>query len=235
MKTILIIEDDQHIRELLTYNLQRENFEVVAAKDGRKGLDFIYQIRPDLIILDLMIPEINGVEICQKIKSDPLVKKIPLIILSAKGQESDIIYGLGMGADDYITKPFSTKEVIARVYARLRNKEQQTQPKIEEKIESKEIPPVSINYDNYQINIYGKPLSLTVTEFKLFSALTETPKKVLTRDSLLSLVNNNESTFVIDRNIDVHILSIRKKLGKNRNFIQTVRGIGYKYQAENIP
>jgi len=234
MKTILIIEDDQHIRELLTYNLQRENFEVATAENGKKGLDFIYHIRPDLIILDLMIPEINGVEICQKIKSDPLVKKTPLIILSAKGQESDIIYGLGMGADDYITKPFSTKELIARVYARLRNKEQQTQTKVKRKLENKELSPVSVNYDNYQINIYGKPLSLTVTEFKLFSALTETPEKVLTRDILLSILNNNESTFVIDRNIDVHILSIRKKLGENRNFIQTVRGIGYKYQVGNI-
>ena len=209
MKTILIIEDDQHIRELLTYNLEREKFKVVTAENGKKGLDYIYQEKPNFIILDLMIPEMNGVEICQKVKADPLVKHIPLIIVSAKGQESDIIYGLGMGADDYITKPFSTKELVARVYARLRN--QEVKENITNSFSSTSSTPVDINYDTYQIKIYGKALSLTVTEFKLFCALTKVPQKVLTRDNLLNLLNNNENIYVIDRNIDVHILSIRKK------------------------
>ena len=230
MKKILIIEDDQHIRELLTYNLQRENFEILTTDNGKEGLKLIYEVKPELIILDLMIPEINGVEVCQKIKVDQTVKDIPLIIISAKGQESDIVYGLGMGADDYITKPFSTKELVARVYARLRNKNEESYSSNNTKKQPE--GPIDINYDNYQIKIYGKKLSLTVTEFKLFCALTKVPKKVLTRDNLLSLVNKNEDIYVIDRNIDVHILSIRKKLGAHRNLIQTVRGVGYKYELE---
>lgn len=233
MKKILIIEDDQHIRELLIYNLEREKFEVITAVNGKRGVDLIYQEKPNLIILDLMIPELNGIEVCQKVKADPLVKHIPLIILSAKGQESDIIYGLGIGADDYMTKPFSTKELIARIYARLRNRDYERDTQEENKIDSS-LQPVDINYDTYQIKIYGKPLSLTVTEFKLFCALTKVPKKVLTRDNLLTLLNNNENIYVIDRNIDVHILSIRKKLGQHRNLIQTVRGIGYKYETEQL-
>jgi len=232
MKKILIIEDDQHIRELLAYNLEREKFEVITAENGKVGLDLIYEKKPHLIILDLMIPELNGVEVCQKVKTDPLVKNIPLIIVSAKGQESDVIYGLGIGADDYITKPFSTKELVARIYARLRNREQkETLDKIEANTEKIKTP-VDINYDTYQVKIYGNLLSLTLTEFKLFCALTKVPKKVLTRDNLLNLLNNNETIYVIDRNIDVHILSIRKKLGQHRNLIRTVRGIGYKYEAE---
>lgn len=229
LSTILVVEDDPSIRELLSYNFGREHFEVIEACDGTTALSLVYQLKPEIILLDLMIPGLNGIELCQKIKSDVKVRHIPVLILSAKGQETDIVYGLGIGADDYITKPFSIKELMARVYARLRNSVPESKPNF---VTTSEQRPIYIDYSKHQVKVDGKPIFMTIAEFKLLSVLIKKKGEVLTRDSLLHFISGDDA-YVIDRNIDVHILSIRKKLGKYRDLIKTVRGIGYSYELEN--
>ncbi len=225
MKHILVIEDDPDIRELLGYNLSREGFEVTLCSNGREGLEKALQRKADLIILDLMLPQLNGVEVCKKIREHPERRVTPIIMLTAKSEETDVVYGLGVGADDYMTKPFGVKELVARVYTRLRT--QSTVEKTEEDIVRQ--GDVEVDRARFQVRVGSQQILMTLAEFRLFDALISRPGIVLSRDRLLDAVTGGEGV-LIDRNIDVHVRSIRKKLGESRDLIQTVRGLGYKFK-----
>ena len=225
MKRLLVVEDDPDIRELLKYNLSREGFEVLQANNGADGLKIATNESIDLIILDLMLPQLSGIEVCKKLREFPNTKTIPVIMLTAKGEETDIVFGLGVGADDYMVKPFSIKELIARVYTRLRSHQ------VEEKDESDVIRQGAVEVDRarFQVKVEGGQIPMTLAEFRLFNALISRPGIVLSRDRLLDAVTGGDGV-LIDRNIDVHVRSIRKKLGGSRDLIQTVRGLGYKFK-----
>ncbi len=220
-QSILIIEDDPDIVELLSYNLAREGFEVREAMDGETGLVLAQRHKASLILLDLMLPGIQGLEVCRQLKQREDSRETPLIILTAKGDESDVVVGLEMGADDYMVKPFSIKELIARIRAVLRrlNPVQQS--------DRIRLGSLVIDSARHEIRVDGQPLALTLTEFRVLTVLASRPGRVFTRDELLENISDGDS-FVIDRNIDVHIRSIRQKLEPHRDLIVTVRGVGYK-------
>lgn len=225
MKRLLVVEDDPDIRELLTYNLSREGFEVKHADNGATGLQMALNEQFDLMILDLMLPNLSGIEVCKKLRENSDTKNLPVIMLTAKGEETDIVFGLGVGADDYMVKPFSIKELVARVYTRLRSTN-------EEKTEDQDIVrqgAVAVDRARFQVKVDGNQVPMTLAEFRLFNALISKPGIVLSRDRLLDAVTGGDGV-LIDRNIDVHVRSIRKKLGASRELIQTVRGLGYKFK-----
>lgn len=225
MKHILVIEDDPDIRELLGYNLSREGFEVSLSSNGQDGLDKALSRKADLIILDLMLPLLNGIEVCKKLREHPERRSTPIIMLTAKSEETDVVFGLGVGADDYMTKPFGVKELIARVYTRLRT--QKTPEESNENVVRQ--GEVEVDRARFQVRVGEQQVIMTLAEFRLFDALISRPGIVLSRDRLLDAVTGGEGV-LIDRNIDVHVRSIRKKLGESRDLIQTVRGLGYKFR-----
>ena len=205
---IVIIEDEPDIVEVLTYNLKREGFNVVSIERGDEGLNAVRNQSPNLVILDLMLPGIDGLSLCQQMKSDPLIKEIPIIIISAKGEESDVVIGLELGADDYLPKPFSPRELLARVKAVLRR------GPINEEPNKKRISIGDLVVDavRHEVRLKGALINLTATEFKLLLQLAAQPGRAYTREQLLNRVVGR-GVVVIDRNIDVHIRSLRKKLG----------------------
>ena len=221
---IVIIEDEPDIVEVLTYNLKREGFNVVSVERGDEGLNAVRNQSPNLVILDLMLPGIDGLSLCQQMKSDPLIKEIPIIIISAKGEESDVVIGLELGADDYLPKPFSPRELLARVKAVLRR------GPINEEPNKKRISIEDLVVDavRHEVRLKGALINLTATEFKLLLQLAAQPGRAYTREQLLNRIVGR-GVVVIDRNIDVHIRSLRKKLGHSGQLIQTIRGVGYRF------
>jgi len=224
-KQIVVVEDEPDILEVLCYNLKREGYQVFESLDGREGLSLIEQKVPDIVILDLMLPGIDGLEICRKLKSNSRTQHVPIIMVTAKGEESDVVLGLGVGADDYIPKPFSPKELIARVKAVLRRGVKAEQPINKEHIH---INGLEIDSRKHHVSIDGSMLKLTASEFRLLFCLASHPGQVFSREQLLNHTTNEEVA-VVDRNIDVHIRSIRKKIGDDRSFIETIRGVGYRF------
>lgn len=224
-ETVLLIEDEKDIIEVLQYNLEREGFNVISATNGEKGLDLAKDRKPAAIVLDLMLPGLTGIEVAKRLRSDPQTRDTAILMLTAKGEESDIVLGLGVGADDYITKPFRFKEVIARLQAVLRRG-----PLVEEGPSGRRIQRGSLLIDTtkYQVSLNGEDKPLTLTEFKLLSTLAAAPGRVYTRHLLLEKIQGE--AFIDERNIDVHIRSIRKKLGLENDLIVTVRGVGYKFK-----
>ena len=224
-ESLLIIEDDPDIVELVQYNLEREGFRVAAARDGERGLQEASSTHPSLILLDLMLPGMEGLEVCRALRQNRGTRRIPLVILTAKGEETDIVLGLEMGADDYVTKPFSPRELTARVRAVLRRAEAAAGDNDSNRIEH---GPLLLDAERYQVWLNGNPLSLTLSEFRLLHALVSSPGRVLTRDQLVERITAGEC-IVTDRNVDVHISSLRKKFGdEHEDLIVTVRGVGYK-------
>jgi len=223
---IVVIEDEDDILEVIAYNLKREGYEVITSTSGEDGLDKIEKASPQLVVLDLMLPEIDGLELCRKLKSDPLTRSIPVIMVTAKGEESDVVLGLGVGADDYVTKPFSPRELVARVKAVLRRSRARPEGDSRERIAR---AGVIIDPQRHDVQVDGETVSLTATEFRLLHFLASHPGRVFTRDHLLARVIG-EDAIVIDRNIDVHVRSIRKKLGPHRELIETIRGVGYRFK-----
>lgn len=223
---IVVIEDEDDILEVIAYNLKREGYDVVTSTSGEDGLEKIERNAPQLVILDLMLPEIDGIELCRKLKADPLTQAIPVIMVTAKGEESDVVLGLGVGADDYITKPFSPREMVARVRAVLRRSRGRSEVDRRESIVRDGIV---IDPQRHDVKIDGESVVLTATEFRLLHFLATHPGRVFTRDHLLTRVIG-EDAIVIDRNIDVHVRSIRKKLGAHRELIETIRGVGYRFK-----
>jgi two-component system phosphate regulon response regulator PhoB len=223
-RNALLIEDEADILEVVTYNLRREGFTVLATRDGEAGLALARERNPDVVLLDLMLPGLDGLEVCRRLKADPVTRPIPVVMLTAKGEESDIVLGLGVGADDYVVKPFSPRELVARVTAVLRRGPLTDDLKTKERVT---VGGLVVDSVRHEVLAAGKPVDLTATEFRLLHCLAAQRGRVFTRDQLLSRVIGQHSV-VTDRNIDVHVRSIRKKLGPMADLVETVRGVGYR-------
>lgn len=225
--TILLIEDETNIVELIKYNLEREDFRVIAVQKGRAGLETAQREKPDLILLDLMLPELGGFEICKILKQDPKTRPLPIIILTAKGTESDKVLGLELGADDYLTKPFSPRELLARIRAVLRRSREKPSPQI---LKSSGI---ELDIAKHELRIRGKAVEVTAKEFSLLQELLSSKERVQTRESLLERVWGYENSANLEtRTVDMHITQLRKKLGKAADRIVTVKGVGYRFDED---
>ncbi len=226
MNKILVIDDEQNIRELIKFNLESEGYEVITAADGQTSLDKADDT-VDLIVLDLMLPEIDGLSVCRKIRNSVKYNKIPIIMLTAKGEEVDRILGLEMGADDYLTKPFSPRELIARIKAILRRVKsfnvEMEDANIEEILQGNGL---ELNIASHVLKKDGKEIDLTPKEFDLLKLLISNPSRVFTREILLEKIWGYEYSGDT-RTVDVHVRRLRKKLGDN--YITTIRGVGYKF------
>lgn len=220
---IVVIEDEPDIVEVVSYNLKREGYNVLSVDRGDEGLNVIRNQSPNLVILDLMLPGMDGLSICQQMKADPIIRDIPIIIISAKGEESDVVIGLELGADDYLSKPFSPRELLARVKAVLRRGPTQEDQNKERLV----IQDLSIDVARHEVRVKGELINLTATEFKILYQLASQPGRAFTREQLLNRVVGL-GVVVVDRNIDVHIRAVRKKLGESAHLIQTIRGVGYR-------
>ena len=220
---ILIVEDDRDIAEMVEYNLTEAGYETVTAPDGRIGVESAAKDRPDLIILDIMLPVMDGFEVCRALKANRSTADIPIIILSAKSQETDKVLGLELGADDYVTKPFSPRELIARTRAILRRRRSQRPPG------STRIGDIVIDAAKHKVTVRCEQITLTFTEFKLLEFLAQRPGIVLSRDRIIDAVAGDNAV-VCDRTVDAHVKSLRRKLGPARDYIETVRGAGYRFR-----
>jgi DNA-binding response OmpR family regulator len=220
---LILIEDEEDIASLVKLQGEMSGFKVHVEVDGINGYRAVEREKPDLIILDIMLPGLNGLDVCRKIKHNTATKDIPVILLSAKSEEIDVVLGLELGADDYVTKPFSPKVLFSRVKAVLRRRAEHEKP----------TPRISfgqftIDVESYQVQKKDKQIPLTLSEFGILRRLSAHKGKVMTRNQLMDELQNEEA-FIVDRNIDVHIASLRKKLGPNFNWIETVRGVGYSF------
>lgn len=222
---ILAVDDEEDILELIRYNLAREGYRIGAAKTGEEALEEARREKPDLIILDLMLPGIDGLEVCRRLKSDALTAPIPIVMLTAKGEDADIVTGLELGADDYITKPFSPRVLLARIKAALRRdrKAAQKEPMV---IRAGDLV---INLATREVTARDVPVQLTTTEFNILSYLTKWPGWVFTRNQIINAVRGEDYP-VTERSIDVQIVGLRKKLGDAGKHLQTVRGVGYRFK-----
>lgn len=225
-KRILVVDDEKDLLDLITYNLQRSGYDFVTAANGNEALELSLRELPDLIILDLMLPGIDGTEVARRLKADSRTAQIPIIMLTAKSEETDVVVGLTLGADDYVTKPFSVKVLLARINTVLRRADG---PQASEETGLLRAGPLAIDASKHEVTINGEAAKLTLTEFKLLSALVNARGRVLTRDQLMDKAMGTD-VFVTDRAIDVHITAIRKKLGEASWLIHTVRGVGYRLQ-----
>ena len=222
-KLIAVVDDEADIVELITHHLKKEGSKVKGFYDGESLLTFITNTLPDLVILDLMLPGIDGLEVCRTLRRSEKTSSIPIIMLTAKGTETDIVVGLELGADDYIVKPFSPRELIARVKAILRR----AQPAKKTKLFK--VGDLVLDLTKYEVRVKNKKVDLTTTEFRVLAILSEKPGWVLTRNQLLDDLWEDEKV-VLDRTIDVHIRNLREKLGEAGKLIKTIRGIGYKIE-----
>lgn len=229
-KKILVVDDETHIVELVKFNLEKDGFEVLSAYDGRSGIEMVKSQSPDLILLDIMLPGMDGLKVCRALKQDPSYSAIPIIMLTAKAEEFDTVLGLEMGADDYIKKPFSPRELVARVKARLRA----TKVLEAEKVEGNKalvFKHLIIVPEKHEVFLGEDKLELTPKEYELLSIMACSPGRVFTREALLEQVWGYE--FLSDtRTVDVHIRHLRQKLNDDSNdpeFVETVRGIGYRF------
>ena len=223
---VLIVEDDPDIVDILSYNLKQADLKVTSVPDGSSALAEVKRRLPDLILLDLMLPKVDGLEVCRLLKGDPETKNVPIIMITAKGEEVDRIVGLELGADDYIIKPFSPREVVLRVRSVLKRSVANSQKEITAKIEANG---VIIDIDRRQVNYKGKPIDLTATEFDLLLILAKTPGRVFTRNLLMDLVWGQDY-YGVDRTVDTHMSRLRRKLGGGGKNLQTVHGIGYRFK-----
>jgi DNA-binding response OmpR family regulator len=225
MSLILIIEDEQDISEIIEYNLKKSGYSVITSRRGDSGLILVKEYNPDLIILDLMLPGMNGMDICKALRDNDAFAKTPILMLTSKSQEEDVIQGLNAGANDYISKPFNVKELLARVNANLRFSEKPNKDQEDElSIDTLVISPVSS-----RVTHNGQEIKLTLREFKILYVLAKHPGRVFSREQLLSYLPGDHSG-IIDRNIDVHIRALRKKLSHPVSYIETVRGVGYRFK-----
>lgn len=223
---VLLIEDEEDIAAVIKLQAEIAGYKLLVESDGLNGLRAVEREKPDIIVLDLMLPGQNGLDLCRKVKSHPELKAIPIIIISAKSEELDVVLGLELGADDYVTKPFSPKVLFSRIRAVMRRgKEAEKIP------QSIKFGPFFLEIDRYLLKKKDKTIPLTLSEFGILRRLLVNRGKVLTRNQLLDDVQNDDA-FIVDRNIDVHIASLRKKLGPSFQWIETVRGVGYRFKDE---
>ncbi|WP_020612351.1 response regulator [Sediminispirochaeta bajacaliforniensis] len=224
-ETILVVDDEHDILELLKYNLEREGYSVITVETGEAAAATAAAKQPDLIILDLMLPGIDGVEVCKRIRSRDEVKDIPIIMLTAKSEDSDVISGLEVGADDYMTKPFSPKVLVARIRALLRRKQLKEFPPREEPVIT--IHDIVIDTIRHEVKCSDVSLDLSVTEFSILEFLARNPGWVFSRSQIIGAVKGEDYP-VTERSVDVQILGLRKKLKAKGDYIETVRGVGYR-------
>ena len=222
---ILIVEDEEDVMELIRYNLSKEGFHCDAAYNGQEALKKAQVMLPDLLLLDLMLPEIDGLEVCKRLKSNSQTEHIPIVMVTAKSDEADIVTGLELGADDYITKPFSPKVLVARARAVLRRKT----TKIPEKSTVVRIHDIQIDPGRHKVLVKDKAVELTSSEFGLLHFLAARPGWVFTRYQIVDAIHGTDYP-VTDRSIDVQVVGLRKKLGPLGKYIETVRGIGYRFK-----
>ena len=227
---ILVVEDEQDLQDLLKYNLTREGFAVTATDSGEQALKIAAKQLPDLSGLDLMLPGIDGLEVCRTLKSEPATAKLPIVMLTAKGEETDVVVGLEMGADDYITKPFSPRVLIARLKAVLR-RPQTGAGGGEDVLRPMKIGRIGIFPDRHEVTVDDEPVQLTATEFKLLQLIARRPGRVFTRQQIIDGLHDGLSA-VTDRSVDVQIVSLRRKLGGAGANIETVRGVGYRLKED---
>ncbi len=230
---ILVVEDEPDIRKLVQYNLTQERFSVLEAEDGEQALKLLQHEKPSLVILDLMLPGLSGMEVCKLLRQRSDTARLPILMLTAKAGEADRIVGLEMGADDYLAKPFSPREMVARVRAILRRSE--AKPDMEAP-PSYEKGPLKIDFSTYEIFVRSRSVKLTLKEFELLRFLVQNPNRVLNRDQLLDRVWGGD-TFVTPRTVDVHIRRLRKAVEKDDRkpkWILTVRGVGYKFDEKAV-
>jgi two-component system alkaline phosphatase synthesis response regulator PhoP len=220
---ILVIEDEERIAQFLERGLIFEGYRVDVAYDGPAGLSLARENPPDLVILDLMLPGMDGLEVCRRIKADPQTRQIPVVMLTAKGEEADIVAGLELGAEDYITKPFSGRVLAARVRRILRKKTEEPEPGAVVKVHELTIDPA-----RHEVRVENEPVELTLTEFNILHTLARRPGLVFTRYQIVDAIHG-DNYLVTDRAIDVQIVSLRKKLGPCAKYIETVRGVGYRF------
>lgn len=226
MKQIFVVEDEKDLVELLTYNLEKDGYRVLSEMDGEAALKKIPEKMPDLVLLDLMLPKADGLTVCKTLKSNPKTSHIPVVMLTAKGEESDKIVGLELGADDYVTKPFSVKELLARVRAVLRrfSKAQEGEP-------VQKFRDLTLDRTKHEVVLKGKKMGLTAKEFELLDYFLTHAGRVLSRDVLLNNVWGYDY-FGTTRTVDVHVRRLREKLGPYEKHVQTVKGYGYLFKEE---
>jgi two-component system phosphate regulon response regulator PhoB len=223
-KRILVVDDEKDILDLISYNLRRQGWISFTAGTGNEALEIAAEAELDLIVLDLMLPGIDGTEVARRLKADSRTASIPIVMLTARSEETDVVVGLTLGADDYVTKPFSIKILMARINSILRRAEPQPAP--EEAVTLK-AGPLSIDTGKHEVTVDGELIKVTLTEFKLLAALVNARGRVLSRDQLMDKAMGT-GVFVTDRAIDVHVTAIRRKLGDASWMIHTVRGVGYR-------
>jgi len=220
---ILVVDDEEDLLKLVGYNLENYGYRVDYALTGEQAVEKIRKRPPDLVILDLMLPGMDGLDVCRFIKNDRKIAYIPIIMLTARGEEADIVTGLELGADDYITKPFSPRILLARIKALLRRKREDENRMVLSKHD------IILNTALYEVRVGDRPVSLTATEFSILALLIRKPGWVFTRNQIIQAVKGDDYP-VTDRSIDVQIVNLRKKLGDSGSFIETVRGVGYRFK-----
>ena len=225
---VLVVEDEPDIAQLIEYHLQREGFSTLVAGSGTEALGVVERERPSLVLLDIMMPDLDGLEVCRRLKRDSATRDVPIIMVTAKGEESDIVVGLELGADDYITKPFSPKVLIARVKTVLRRREGETDGRLVLGGGTILIDPA-----RHAVEIDGVPVDLTLTQYRLLHFLSQRPGFVRTRDQIVAAVRG-EGAVLSSRVIDVHIAALRQKLGDFGDLIETVRGVGYRLSESKV-
>lgn len=238
--TIVVIEDEDAIRDVVEYNLQRAGFAIRSASDGRAGLRLVRDAAPRLVVLDLMLPELDGLALCRELRGDPATSRIPMIMLTAKDAEADVIAGLRAGADDYVTKPFSPSELVARVEAVLRRTERSVDGSgdVDDELDADPerrrivVGAVVVDPDRHEVFVDDAPVRLTRTELRLLHVLVRRPGRVYTREQLVERVMG-DNAWVTDRTIDVHVRAIRRKLGARAGVVETIRGVGYRANAQD--
>lgn len=222
-ETILVVEDEKDVQELLRYNLGKEGYHVLTAETGEKGLEEARSRRPDLLILDLMLPGLNGLEVCRLLKQDSTTRPIPVMMLTARNSETDQVVGLELGASDYLTKPFSVKVLLARVKNLLKSRLTASQ-----EMTCLQVGDFMLDHERVRFSLQGKPITLTRTEFGILGVLMGRPSVVFSRERLVTAVWG-EGALVSSSAFNMHIKSLRAKLGRHRRSIETVRGAGYRF------
>jgi two-component system phosphate regulon response regulator PhoB len=229
--SVLIVEDEPEIADLIRYHVQREGARAAIARTGRQALESVERRKPDIVVLDLMLPDLDGLEVCRRLRWQSATRTLPILIVSAKGEESDIVAGLELGADDYVTKPFSPKVLMARIRSLLR-RGRPAEPGAEAK---GRLAPADgalvIDLDRHEVEVNGRPVKLTPTEFGILRCLAGRPGFVRTREQILGSVHG-ETTVLSPRAVDVHMTALRRKLGEAAGLIETVRGIGYRLRED---
>jgi two-component system phosphate regulon response regulator PhoB len=225
-ETVVVIEDEPDIREVITLQLGRDGFRVSESSDGREGLDLVRRLRPDVVLLDVMLPGMDGIEVCKALKADAETRSIPVIMVTARDDETDVVLGLGVGADDYVKKPFGTKELVARVKAVLRRGRPTEQPGAAQRLVR---GPITIDPGRHEVTIDGGTEHFTAAEFRLLHHLATHPGRVFTRDQLIPRISG-EDAIVTSRTVDVHVRALRRKLDAHSDLIETIRGVGYRFR-----